>query len=534
MDLKVGALGLLFGAIGLFYYGMKSLSFALQGAIGDSTFTAVGRLKGGRLRNTFLGSMASLTVNSSAMTVVTIMGLVNAGIVGLAEALGFVMGANLGTTFYPWLLSFLPYEAGLYLLGVGIIPGLVSHQRYVMQVGRAMVAFGMLLLGMALFEQGIARVGESYLGGLANYHSVIFLLAGLVISLLFRSSLASFALVATLSLRFPISVTQAMVFMMGANLGPALYPWWLSRERSVYARRVALGHILFNFTGLILGALSLLVLRLPPQATPMYIALAHVCLNLAPALSFLLLQSFVVGLLERLIPDDPVREQYKLAVLGRGADLIPATAISQIKLQVEKQKDIVDRMLERTYEYLSEAKSDARTMAKIKDYERICDNISREVTDYIVKLMEKPLDSSQAALILGLARASKEFESISDYLDKIAIAMTDLDHEGGVSSDVLEEVQGYFELIREFYHSVATHLERPGVLDLKLLSEAAFDLRRKGEVLRRELFEDLIEDKASAHKVRLVTDLVMSARKVRGHILNLAEALGKMGESEGF
>lgn len=531
MDFPASATALLFGAIGLFYYGMKSLSFALQGAVGDSTFTAVGRLKGGRFKNISLGALASLTVNSSAMTVVTMMSLVNAGIVTLVESLGLIMGANLGTTLYPWLLSFLPYEAGLYLLGLGILPGLVSHQRYVMQFGRSMVAFGMLLLGLGLLENSFEIAQWPLLENIAHYSALAFFIAGFLISALFRSSLAAFALIAALSMKLSLGFSLGVVFMMGANLGPALYPWWLSRERSVYARRVALGHILFNLLSVTFGALALIFCQGPQLASPMSIALAHVGLNLVPMLLGIVGLSWWEFILIRLIADDPVREQYKLTVLGRGSDLIPATAISQIKLQVEKQKEIVDRMIERTFEYIKGGKSDARAIAKIKDYERISDNITFEVTDYIVKLMEKPLDGQQALRIQGLSRVSKELESISDYLDKMAIAATDLDQEGGATLEVHQQVMDYFEVVREFYFSVVAHLERPAVLDIKLLREAAFDLRKSGEVLRRELFEDLIAAGVGPHRVRLVTDLVMSLRKVRGHVLNLAEALERVGES---
>lgn len=323
---------MLLGAVGLFLFGMKTMSDALQRASGQRLYAQLNRVAGSPLRGILLATTATAIIQSSSAMTVMIVGLTHAGLLNLSQAVGMVMGANIGTTATAWLVALFGIQPDFNLLATPLIavafPLLLTKRVRLRNLGSILIGLALMLLALDLLRETTSQLMaqapvERQLAQLDNYglwSPVLFLLAGTVMTMLLQSSSATTTLAIILCSSGAISLENAMALILGDNIGTTATANIAATMTNTAGKRAALAHLLFNLiatlwalpllTPIAVGINNLIVLcggvsPLIPGAISTAIALAlfHTLLNL---ITTLLLAGFIpqaVRLLNYLIPD---------------------------------------------------------------------------------------------------------------------------------------------------------------------------------------------------------------------------------------
>lgn len=323
---------MLLGAVGLFLFGMKTMSDALQRASGQRLYAQLNRVAGSPLRGILLATTATAIIQSSSAMTVMIVGLTHAGLLNLSQAIGMVMGANIGTTATAWLVALFGIQPDFNLLATPLIaiafPLLLTKRVRLRNLGSILIGLALMLLALDLLRETTSQLMaqapvERQLAQLDNYglwSPVLFLLAGTVMTMLLQSSSATTALAIVLCSSGAISLENAMALILGDNLGTTATANIAAIMTNAAGKRVALAHLLFNLVS-VLWALPLLSpitqginqiiilcgenspLITGTPSTAMALALFHTLLNL---ITTILLAGFIpqaAKLLEQLIPN---------------------------------------------------------------------------------------------------------------------------------------------------------------------------------------------------------------------------------------
>lgn len=323
---------MLLGAVGLFLFGMKMMSDTLQRASGQRLYSQLNRVAGSPLRGILLATTTTAIIQSSSAMTVMIVGLTHAGLLNLGQAIGMIMGANIGTTATAWLVALFGIQLDFSLLATPLIavsfPLLLAKRNRLRNLGSTLIGLALILLALHLLREATGHLMaqapvEKQLAQLDNYgfwSPLLFFLAGTIMTIILQSSSATTALAIVLCSSGAISLENAMALILGDNLGTTATANIAAIMTNAAGKRVALAHLLFNLVS-VLWALPLLspitqginqIIILCGENSPLItgtpstaiaLALFHTLLNL---ITTILLAGFIpqaAKLLEQLIPN---------------------------------------------------------------------------------------------------------------------------------------------------------------------------------------------------------------------------------------
>ena len=266
----------LIGAVGLFLYGMKLMSEGIQKAAGDRLRNILALMTSNRFLGALTGIFITVLVQSSSATTVMIVSFVNAGLLSLSQSMAVIMGANVGTTATAWIISLFGFKVNIAAFAVPLIafavPLLFSKKNSWKNWGEFLLGFSLLFMGLDFLNNSVPDLQsnpevfeslQSYAG--MGFGSVlIFLLFGVVLTLIVQASSATFAIALIMCSKgwIPFDCTAAMV--LGSNIGTCITPILASISGNIWAKRAAAGHLMFNVLGL-LWALPLFLTKKPPR-----------------------------------------------------------------------------------------------------------------------------------------------------------------------------------------------------------------------------------------------------------------------------
>lgn len=256
----VDFLGLL-GSVGLFLYGMKVMSEGLQKAAGDRLRNILSAMTRNRFTGLLTGCLITALIQSSSASTVMVVSFVNAGLMSLAQSMAVIMGANVGTTFTAWIISLLGFSVDVSAFALPIlavaVPLLFAKKGRTKSIGEFLVGFALLFMSLAQINVHVPDLQSNpemfaFLQGYADmgYGSVlIFLLVGVVVTMVLQSSAAMFAIVLIMCSKGWIDFELSCALVLGSNIGTTITPIIASMSGNVAAKRTAMGHLLFNVLG---------------------------------------------------------------------------------------------------------------------------------------------------------------------------------------------------------------------------------------------------------------------------------------------
>lgn len=541
----------MFGGLGLFFFGMKLMSDALQSAASDVIKNIINTITKHRVYSIMVGVVVTMIVQSSSISTVMVVGFVNAGLMNLTQAIGIIFGANIGTTITGWIISIKIGKYGLLLVGAGVFPMLFSRAGKWKSIGQVLFGVGLVFFGLDIMSDAFKplRTMPEFLDAISffsgqNYGSYIAsVLMGCLLTVVVQSSSAMLGITMALATTGIIEFYTAAALVLGENVGTTITALLASVGGNINAKRAARAHALFNLCGvfvvfsifpifvqlvdyLVAGDPNLVDASGEKPNIAVHIATGHTLFNVTATIVFTPFLHQLARLVTWMTPEVE-KEQHHLVVLGDPEDMVPATALVMAQAEIEKMQEIVQRMFKVTDELLKEEPSKANEgkIAKIKDYERITDTIQREITVFVCLLMEKSLTEKQSVQAQAIVREADELESVADYLERVASYLERSPIEDILKGDSKVELLDFFDDVKAFYDLVAHRLSEPKKLDIDMVQRKADSVVEKADRLRTKHLQRVGAGEFDPLTALTYSDIVVALRKVKSHAHNIFESL---------
>lgn len=524
--------GILAG-LGFVFYGTRSLSFALQNLSGDRFYRHFGEKEMTPLKAFFTGILGTLCSGNSNVTTLSITTLVNAGLVKPAPGIAIINGSFLGAVILIGLIALLPAHFGFAFVALGMVISLFFKKSIPLHSGRILFGLGMVLLGRDYFfvnaNNLLAHSAEvtSFLASTDIALMASAAVFGVTLAALFDSSLVVSLLALELNRRGLFSEGGALIVVFASLFGMGVKAIFYTRDKSIFARRMSFVMAVMGVFFLTASLIYVGLWPLPPGGK-FLIILEIFSLCTAAVLMFF------VGPLNRLsiiqIPDDPINEQYKLTLVGKASDMVPVTALQESYLQVMKQFDVVGRLFRLSREFLeSPEELGPRKLAKIKDYERIIDNITDEVHLYLKHLMQKPLASGHASLCFSLLKISKELEAVADFLDRSSTSAAMASNRQLMKGETGAELLRYWDQVSELFFAIEQGLRGDGGPAHEAMKKRGEELRQRAKNLMAGALKNHQHEEIGVESWLFYQEQVSFARSIRSHLREMMLAMDEMG-----
>jgi len=548
------------GGLGIFLLGMRNLSDGLQTVAGTGLRKIIAALTHNRIFAVFAGIFVTMIIQSSSITSVMTVGFVNSGIMSLSQAIGVIMGANIGTTFTAWILVLKIGKWGLPLMGGAAFFYLFGKQEKVKYIALTLMGVGMVFFGLELMKDGFKPIRSMpefkalfHMFHADSYFNVLIIAAiGCVLTLIVQSSSATIGITFALASQGLINFETAAALVMGENLGTTITALLASIGTNLNARKTAYFHVFFNLTG-VLWITAIFNLYLPvirwilltffgvedvnaqalndageiiyPSAS-LGIATVHSVFNITNVLIFLPFTRIIANVLDRFVKDRPEKAPKKfLTNLDFHIYESPVAALEQADFELNRMSLHTRTMMDHLESAMRDSDEDA--IKKVFDREEILDTVQHEVTEFLTELLSSPTSIDIADEARIQLRVCDELESISDYIAQVLKHNLRLQkHESPFHEDQMQEILELHQQNTVFFNKVREFTEQPENTKLRQeLDQMSLDITNHVRELRASHWERLSEMKYSPLISTSYTDTIHSYRKIKNHLMNVVEAI---------
>ncbi len=530
------------GGLGIFLFAIKYMGDGLQKAAGNRLRDILDRFTTNPFMGVLVGIIVTVLIQSSSGTTVITVGLVSAGFMTLRQAIGVIMGANIGTTVTAFIIGLDVGAYALPIMAIGAFLIFFIKKNQIKNIGEVVFGFGGLFLGLELMSGGMKPLRElqsfTDLTLSMSDHSILGVVVGTIFTLIVQSSSATVGILQGLYAENLIDLKASLPILFGDNIGTTITAVLASIGASVAARRAAAAHVLFN----VIGSVVFIILLVPFTAyvewissvlaleSKMQIAFAHGSFNVANTVIQFPLIGAWAWLVTKLIPGEDVTIEYRPKHLDyHFIQQSPAVAIGQAKEEVIRMGDFSVQGLSVTYDYLKTGeKKHAETGYQIED---AINNLDREITNYLIQISSVNISPDESAHHVTLMETVRDIERIGDHFENI-IELIDYRDVNRVtlSEDAMNDLSEMFTLTIETVQKAVQSLDTND-MDLARTVTQKEDLIDKMErKFRKNHILRLNERSCSPQAGMVFVDIVSNLERIGDHAVNIAEAiLGKRG-----
>ena len=442
----------LLGGLAMFLFGMEQMSEGLQGAAGDSLKDVLGRLTKNRFMGALTGAFVTAVLNSSSVTTVLVVGFISAGFMSLAQSVGIIMGANIGSTFTAQIVAFNVTQYALVMVAAGFYLLFAGKQEKTRYYGAMVMGLGLVFYGMGVMGDAMTplRSYQPFIDLMARMENPLLgILVGAVFTGLVQSSAATTGIAIVMATAGLISLPAGIALAFGANIGTCVTALLAAIGKPTDAVRAAVVHVLFNIAGVLvwimfIPQLAELVAAISPSApelagkermaaeVPRQIANAHTVFNIANTLLFIGFTTTFAKLAERLVPEKPV-EAGKVIVEPKFLDgevvAIPAMALERVRLEIGHMGEIINHMLASTYTAFTQR--DRGKFDEVLKMDDQVDILNDAILEYLSQVRQEPLTDHQSQEFQTLMSATINLESLADVIESglVDIGKGFIDHD---------------------------------------------------------------------------------------------------------
>ncbi|MGN0292095.1 MAG: Na/Pi cotransporter family protein [Lachnospiraceae bacterium] len=547
------------GGLALFLYGMDVMGDGLAKTSGGKLEKILEKLTSSPMKAVLLGAAVTAVIQSSSATTVMVVGFVNSGIMKLSQAVGIIMGANIGTTVTSWILSLTGIESSNFFVQmlkpssfapilalIGIIMMMMAKDSKKKDIASIMLGFAVLMFGMETMSDAVkplADVPEFTNILLVFTNPILGMLAGLVLTAVIQSSSASVGILQALCATGAMSYGIALPIIMGQNIGTCVTAMISSVGAKKNAKRAALIHLYFNIIGTLIFMIVFYAINafvhfdfLADAATPFGIAVIHSCFNVAATLVLL---PFGKGLVKLATLTIPETEEEKEEVIPDATKLLdvrflekPAFAVAQCKNVGIEMAALTQRALVAAVDSITEY--DQKKIKEVFKLEEMIDHYEDELGTYLMKLSGKPLSDEDNHTVSNLFHCMSDFERISDHALNLAeTAMEMQAKEQEFSPKAKQELIIYGEAVKEIMDISVKSYEQNNVElagQVEPLEEVIDDLNVK---VRKQHVKRLRKGKCTIELGLSLSDILTTYERVADHCSNIAVCLIQV-EEDGF
>ncbi|MCL1877840.1 MAG: Na/Pi cotransporter family protein [Defluviitaleaceae bacterium] len=527
---------LVLGGLGLFLYGMKLMSTAIETAAGDKLQMILQKATANRFFAVTVGVIATIALNSSTAVTIMTVSFVNSGMMTLKQAIGIIMGANLGTTFSAQLVAFrLDTWAPLFIF-IGIIMHLFLKKKRLKNIGLIILGFGILFFGIGVMGGPLRELArtpafENFLTTFSN--PFLALLAGFAFTAVVNSSSATMGILVALHLSgAPIPFETSAFIILGTNIGTSITTVIASIPASRESKRAALFHIMFDIIGsTVFGVLLFLVPAILGwfEATwtepARQVAMFHTLYNLATLLLILPFIGPVAKLMEKIVPlkkdDTDVTSDKQLKFLDFKLRQHPAVVMQNAHLELARTQKIANKTLAIALESFYEKSADKA--AKTIKNKKLINTLSRKISAEIVKINNKTITQSDAKKIGKMFRILYNIERIGDHAENISeYATLVIDSELKFPAEALDELRQFGDVTLDLAAKSLYAFENQ---DASLLSQIEM-LEEKADELTARFTENHIvrvtSESIDARSSVVFTDMIVDLERTADHSNDIA------------
>lgn len=543
----------LIGGLGIFLLGMKSMSDGMQAVAGGRLRRMFNLATNNRLLAGAVGTVVTCVVQSSSITTVMVVGFVNSGVMQLSQALGVIMGANIGTTITGWILVLKIGKYGLPILGAAAIVYLFSKGDRWRFWAMTIMGIGMIFFGLELMKDACSLIKDhpSFESWFQSFRADDYLgvlgcaFIGCLLTFLVQSSSATLGITISLASQGVISYPTAAALILGENIGTTITAYLASLGATTNARRAAYFHIIFNLVGVFWITLAfqwyiefvqvfvgadvtevVVVNGKETYNTTATIAATHSIFNIANTLLFLPFLLLFVRLLEKIVPAKAYKEKPHLTDLDIRMLETPLLAIEQSQKEIEKMGDGCTKMMDWLKTLYSQDNRDRSLSERLNHRERVLDSVHDEIAVFITSLLSGNVPHAIAEEARGQLRMADEYESVSDYLANLERFDRKLrDAELRFTAEQRNDLMEMHELLEQHLQSVNTALKQHNPEVLVTLEGTVKRVRELLKTLRRKHLNDLSSGEIPP-QVSVAYFAVLNAyERVRDHSSNIAEVI---------
>ena len=537
------------GGLGMFLYGMNIMADGMQKTAGSKMSSFLGMLTNNRFLAVALGALITAIIQSSGATTVMVVGFVSAGVLNLSQAVGVIMGANIGTTITAWIVSmsqlgdaFEVMKPGFYapaIIGIGALLLVFAKSQKKKTIGEILIGLGLLFIGLDFMSGSINPYTDApifakafeILGG----NPLLGMIIGALVTALLQSSSASVGILQTLAMNGIVTTNAAIYITLGQNIGSCVTAMLSSMGGSRTAKRAAVMHLTFNVIGaIVFGSIGFIFFSLRPafaasNINAVQISIFHTIFNLSMTTLLFPFADVLVKIsgmvVKKKTEEEPVMEDAETAATLKHLDErifeSPAFAVETAALEVVHMGQITYENVVRAIDSVLTVNSDeVETVFKT---EQTINNMEKMLTEYLIKVDNLSLTEKQKKVVNNLFYSVSDIERIGDHAENLAEQAQYMVEHGlqfsTTGMDDLKSISG--SVLKSFQYAIDAR-QNGNMEAVRKVSQYEDDVDSQEEELREKHIERLSagECKASAGVVFL--DIISNLERVSDHAYNLA------------
>ena len=543
------------GGLGLFILGMKLMTDGLQMSAGKRIKKILGAVSGNRVIGCLTGAGVTAMVQSSSATTVMLIGFVSAGLMTLPQAVGMILGANVGTTMTAQLIAFKLTSAALPAIAIGVGLKFFSRKKKYRYLGDVILGFGLLFFGMTVMKQGLSpiRSDPGFIDFFTRFDAasisgrLLCVLVGAVLTILVQSSSATIGLTMTLASQGLLTFPAAMALVLGENIGTTITAELATiGSTNINAHRTARAHTMFNVIGV-----SLMILCFPwfikliefftlwmgsgpaDQAVngeivniSRYIANGHTVFNVLNAMFFLAILPWLIKVAIFLSPrrDEESKDMFRLPNFGERFIDTPIAALAKARSEIIRMAQAGILTFDETLGRIEDR--DLKKLGRWKQIENFIDDMQRELTVYLTKLYQSDVSETEAREISSMMRMTNNIERIGDSVENIAQATEGIIEERiQFSAIAISDIRKISGCVDEFLNHVTRGIKtyEKDFMERSEYLENEIDAMR--ESMRQGHMDRLRSGECTIDQGMVYINLLTHFEKIGDYCYNIAEAV---------
>ena len=537
------------GGLGMFLYGMNIMADGMQKTAGSKMSSFLGMLTNNRFLAVALGALITAIIQSSGATTVMVVGFVSAGVLNLSQAVGVIMGANIGTTITAWIVSmsqlgdaFEVMKPGFYapaIIGIGALLLVFAKSQKKKTIGEILIGLGLLFIGLDFMSGSINPYTDApifakafeILGG----NPLLGMIIGALVTALLQSSSASVGILQTLAMNGIVTTNAAIYITLGQNIGSCVTAMLSSMGGSRTAKRAAVMHLTFNVIGaIVFGSIGFIFFSLRPafaasNINAVQISIFHTIFNLTMTTLLFPFADVLVKISGMVVKEkaeeEPVAEDAETAATLKHLDErifeSPAFAVETAALEVVHMGQITYENVVRAIDAVLTVNSDeVETVFKT---EQTINNMEKMLTEYLIKVDNLSLTEKQKKVVNNLFYSVSDIERIGDHAENLAEqAQYMVEHGLQFSTTGADDLKSISDSVLKSFQYAIDARQNGNMEAVRKVSQYEDDVDSQEEELREKHIERLSagECKASAGVVFL--DIISNLERVSDHAYNLA------------
>lgn len=544
------------GGLGLFIFGMRIMSDGLKKVAGKRLRNILSAVSSNRVIACATGAGITSIIQSSSATTVMLVGFVDAGLLTITQAIGLVLGANIGTTVTAQIIAFNISNYALPAIAIGVLLKFFFASKKWQHRGEVFLGFGMLFFGLATMKAGLAPLrGEpAFIDFLTRFQAqnlneiLLCVLVGTVLTMAVQSSSATVGITMALASQGLINFEGSVALILGDNIGTTITAELASIGSNINAHRTARAHTMFNVIGVIfiififpyfvnavvylttnllsIGHPDLLIGEEKPYISR-YIANAHTLFNLINAIIFLFILPYLVKVAIWLTPrgkKEEIEEIYHIKYLDRRYLDSPEVALVQTKQEIIRMAGEAQTMFDEVIGALKIRNS--KKVTKWKAREDVLDNLQKEIINFLVKVMQQNIIVEESKEITTLMRMTNNIERIGDEIEDIAEALERMIEDKLYFSE--QAIQDYVAIsseTREFLTLVFKGIKEENKQIMPEAVKLVNSVNKMTEEMRLSHHDRLVEGVCEIDRGMIFIDILNAFEKMGGYCYNVAQAI---------